>query len=426
LIRIAEIQEGSIAEELELQIGTRVVRINGEKVRDGIDLTFLLSDDYLELETVDPQGHRALYEIDREPGESVGIVPAPDPVRECANRCVFCFIDGNPEGVRPSLWIRDDDFRLSFSYGSYVTLTNLGDRGLQRLIDQRLSPLYVSVHTTDPELRVRMLQNDRAGLILEQLRTLTASGLDVHTQIVLCPEWNDGAHLDRTLQELGELGEGIRTVSVVPVGLTRFNLHRSVRLLTREEARRAVEQVEGVRRWAQAERGYGWAYAADELFLAAQESIPEEAYYDDGALTENGVGAVRRSLEDFEAGFPSLRPVKGVDRIRILTGQSMRAFFEERAPRIAEAMQARVEVHAVVNEFYGPTVTVAGLLAGQDLLRAVQGTSEEGDLILLPAETLNQEDLFIDSMRLEDFREAVAPAQVVPAYEMTEALRSLE
>jgi putative radical SAM enzyme (TIGR03279 family) len=426
VIRIAEIQEGSIAEELELQIGTRIVRINGEKVRDGIDLTFLLADDLLELETVDPEGRRAVFEIEREPGESVGIIPTPDPVRECANRCVFCFIDGNPEGVRPSLWIRDDDFRLSFSYGSYVTLTNLGDRGLQRLIDQRLSPLYVSVHTTDPDLRVRMLQNERAGLILEQLRTLTEHGLDVHTQIVLRPEWNDGVHLDRTLQALGALGEGIRTVSVVPVGLTRFNLHRSVRLLTQDEARQAIEQVERARRSAQTERGYGWAYAADELFLAAGQPIPEEAYYDDGALTENGVGAVRRALEDFEAGISELRPLDGIRRIRILTGKSMGAFFEERAPRIAQATQAQVEVFPVVNTFYGPSVTVAGLLAGQDLLGAVEGTVEAGDLILLPAETLNQEDLFIDSMRLEDFRAAVAPAQVIPAYELTEALRSFE
>ena len=161
MITIAEVERGSIAEELELRIGTRIVRINGAKVRDGIDLTFLLADGELELETVDPDGHRVIYEVDRDPGEPMGIVPAPDTVREGANKCVFCFIDGNPQGVRDTLWIRDDDFRLSFSYGSYVTLTNLGPRGLGRLVEQRLSPLYVSVHVTDPEVRVRMLKNDR-------------------------------------------------------------------------------------------------------------------------------------------------------------------------------------------------------------------------------------------------------------------------
>jgi putative radical SAM enzyme (TIGR03279 family) len=424
VIRIAEVQKGSIAEELELRIGTRVVRINGEKVRDGIDLTFLLADETLEIETVDPEGHRAVYEIERDPGESVGIVPAPDTVRECANKCVFCFIDGNPEGVRSSLWIRDDDFRLSFSYGSYVTLTNLGERGLARLVEQRLSPLYVSVHAADPDVRIRLLQNERAGLIMDQLRYLAGNGLEVHTQVVLCPEWNDGPHLDRTIRDLLELGEGIRTLSVVPVGLTKYNLNRPVRPLTPDEAARALDQVEAAREQAQARRGYGWAYAADELFLIAGRTVPPEPYYDDGSLTENGVGAVRRLLEDFDAGLPHLRPLDGVTRIRILTGRSMEPFFRERAPLLASAVGASVQVTGVTNGFYGPSVTVAGLLAGQDLLAAVQDPAP-GDLILLPAETLNQDDLFIDSLSLERFREAVAPARVLPAYEVTEALRDL-
>jgi putative radical SAM enzyme (TIGR03279 family) len=424
VIRIAEVQKGSIAEELELRIGTRVVRINGEKVRDGIDLTFLLADETLEIETVDPEGHRAVYEIERDPGESVGIVPAPDTVRECANKCVFCFIDGNPEGVRSSLWIRDDDFRLSFSYGSYVTLTNLGERGLARLVEQRLSPLYVSVHATDPDVRIRLLQNERAGLIMDQLRYLAGNGLEVHTQVVLCPEWNDGPQLDRTIQDLLELGEGIRTLSVVPVGLTKYNLNRPVRPLTPDEAARALDQVEAAREQAQARRGYGWAYAADELFLIAGRTVPPEPYYDDGSLTENGVGAVRRLLEDFDAGLPHLRPLDGVTRIRILTGRSMEPFFRERAPLLASAVGASVQVTGVTNGFYGPSVTVAGLLAGQDLLAAVQDPAP-GELILLPAETLNQDDLFIDSLSLQRFREAVAPARVLPAYEITEALRDL-
>jgi len=178
LVRIAQIEAGSIAEELELEIGTRIIRINGQKVRDGIDLTFLLADPELEIETVDPSGDSVVYEVELEPGESLGLVPAPDTIRECANKCVFCFIDGNPQGVRQSLWLRDDDFRLSFAYGSYVTLTNLGPKGLQRLVDQRISPLYVSVHATEPEVRRRLLVNERAGLIMDQLRFLLDGGLD--------------------------------------------------------------------------------------------------------------------------------------------------------------------------------------------------------------------------------------------------------
>jgi len=421
VIRIADIAEGSIAEELELRIGTRIVRINGEKVRDGIDLTFLLADPLLTLETVDPDGERLTFEVERDPGESMGIIPAPDTVRECANKCVFCFIDGNPEGVRDSLWIRDDDFRLSFTYGSFVTLTNLGPRGLERLVEQRLSPLYVSVHTTDPDLRSRMLKNDRSGLIMDQLRYLTDHGLEVHTQIVLCPEWNDGVHLDRTIEDLYRIGEGIRTLSVVPVGLTRFNIHRPVRPLTPEECGQAIDQVDAARKRALAEREYGWIYSADELFLAAGRSLPDDAYYDDASLLENGVGAVPHFLQELDHRIPELKPMEGIRRIRILTGTSMAPLIGARASALREATGAEVEIVPVRNEFYGPSVTVAGLLAGRDLLDAVPDP-REGDLVLLPAETLNQDDLFIDSLPLKDFRQALEPAVVRPAYEIPEAL----
>lgn len=429
MITIAQIEPGSLAEELELRIGTRIVRINGEKVRDGIDLTFLLADFELELETVSPDGQRVIYEIDREPGEPLGIVPSPDTVRECANECVFCFIDGNPKDVRPSLWIRDDDFRLSFTYGSYVTLTNLGPRGIDRLIEQRLSPLYVSVHATEPERRVRLLKNERAGMIMEQLQTLLDGGLEVHTQIVLCPEWNEGAHLDRTLEDLWGLGEGIRTVSVVPVGLTKYNVNRPVRPLLSSEAALAVDQVARFRTRAESERGYGWAYVADEMFLLAERAIPEQPYYDDGSLTENGVGAVRTFLDALDSAlaterFPDLGAAR---RVRILTGRSMAPWIQARAAQMSEVLGgAPVQVVEVVNQFYGELVTVAGLLAGEDLLAAVEAEGvQPGDVILLPAETLNQEDLFIDSLSLDAFRQRVAPAQVIPAYEISEALKAI-
>ncbi|NNL30364.1 MAG: DUF512 domain-containing protein, partial [Gemmatimonadetes bacterium] len=291
MVRIAEIEAGSIADELNLEIGSRVVRINGERVRDGIDLTYLLSDTDVELETVTPAGQTMIYEIEREPGDSVGIVPAPDTIRECANKCVFCFIDGNPKDARQTLWLRDDDFRLSFTYGSYVTLTNLGPKGLQRLVDQRISPLYVSVHATEPEVRERLLVNQRAGLIMDQLQMLLGGGLEVHTQVVLCPEWNDGEHLERTIEDLWALGPAIRSLSVVPVGLTKYNLNRPVRLLNAGEAQAAVERVDEARKRALAERSLGWCYAADEMYLIAGRKMPGSAYYDDGALYENGVGA---------------------------------------------------------------------------------------------------------------------------------------
>lgn len=428
MITIAEIEAGSLAEALELRIGTRVVRINGEKVRDGIDLTFLLADGELELDTVDPDGNRVIYDVERDPGEPMGIIPAPDTVRECANACVFCFIDGNPKDVRPSLWIRDDDFRLSFSYGSFVTLTNLGPKGLARLVEQRLSPLYVSVHTTDPDLRVRMLKNERSGLIMDQLRELLDGGLEVHTQIVLCPEWNDGAQLDRTMEDLWSLGEGIRTLSVVPVGLTKFNVNRPVRPLLPSEAHAALAQVETVRQRGLRERGYGWVYGADEMFLLAGEPLPDPTYYDDASLLENGVGAVRHFLDHLEEEMEDLPNLGPNRRIHLLTGQSMGPLLETQAGPLSRALGgAEVTVTAVTNEFYGPLVTVAGLLAGEDLLRAARalGPHQDGDILLIPGETLNQDDLFIDSLSLEQFKAELSPLTVIPAFEIPQGLRSI-
>lgn len=423
MVRIAEIESGSVAEDLHLEIGTRVVRINGQRVRDAIDLTFLLADTKLELETVDPHGQAVLYDIEREPGDSIGIIPAPDTIRECGNKCVFCFIDGNPKDVRQSLWLRDDDFRLSFTYGSYVTLTNLGPRGMERLVEQRISPLYVSVHATEPEVRKRLLVNDRAGLIMEQLRYLTDNGLDVHTQVVLCPEWNDEEHLDRSMEDLHGLGERVLSLSVVPVGLTKYNLGRPVRPLTRGEARAAIEQVDRFRETAMRDRGMGWCYAADELYLIAQKDLPEDAYYDDGALTENGVGALNGFIRGFDEGMRGVSELP-YRRLRLVTGRSMAPFFQERAAQLAEATRTEVEVVEVVNEFYGASVTVAGLLGGRDI-RARVGDTAADELLLLPAEALNADGLFIDSMPLHELTETLSPATVVTGYEITECLKSL-
>ncbi len=421
MVRIAEIEAGSIADELSLEIGTRIVRINGEPVRDGIDLTFLLADTDLELETVSPDGEEVLYQIEREPGTPVGIVPAPDTIRECANKCVFCFIDGNPKDARPTLWLRDDDFRLSFTYGSYVTLTNLGPKGLQRLIDQRLSPLYVSVHATEPEVRERLLVNKRAGLILGQLYDLISGGLEVHTQIVLCPEWNDGAHLDRTIEDLWNLGPGIRSLSVVPVGLTRYNINRPVRPLMPSEAGAAIDRVDQARERGFAKRDFGWCYSADEMYLIAGRPVPDAAYYDDGALYENGVGAIRRFVDGFDEGLATVPRFEG-RRIRLVTGLSMSPFLRERSGRLAAATGADIEVVEVRNQYFGESVTIAGLLGGQDILNAL-GEPRVGDIVVLPAEAINADDAFIDNLPKSELVEALAPAEIRSGYEVTEALR---
>jgi len=423
VVRIGEIGPGTIAEALELRIGTRILTVNGERVRDGLDFMFRTAEDEIEFEAIDPDGRSMVYQISRDPSERLGIVPARDKIRECANECVFCFIDGNPPDAREPLWLRDDDFRLSFTYGSYVTLTNLGPRGLQRLVDQRISPLYVSVHATNPAVRVRLLKNERAGLIMEQLTELLDAGLEVHTQVVLCPGWNDGAELDRTIRELYALGDGVLTLSVVPVGLTRYNLNRPVRLLEAGEAETAILWTEGVRRRALANRGHHWCYAADELFLIAGREVPPGRYYDDWPLLENGVGALRSLLDGFETGKDRLSPIDGVERVRIVTGTSMGPFFERMSPAIATRMKCTVDVLVVENRYFGPSVTIAGLLSGADILQAASGCTS-GDLVLLPGEALNDGGLFIDGVPLSEVAARLCPATVRSGVEVVETLTS--
>jgi NifB/MoaA-like Fe-S oxidoreductase len=245
--------------------------------------------------------------------------------------------------------------------------------------------------------------------------------MEVHTQVVLCPEWNDGVHLDRTIADLWEIGPAVRSLSVVPVGLTKYNVHRPVRLLTPEEAGAAIDTVNAARARALEERGEAWAYVGDEMYLIAGRELPSQAWYDEGALEENGVGAVRRVLTDLDAGIPSLPRFEG-RRIRIATGASMAPFFRERAAPIADATGAPVEVVEVVNDFYGSIVTTAGLLAGADVEAALRADLRPEDLLLIPAEALNADELFIDSKPLAEVRAALAPALVVPGHELIDTL----
>lgn len=420
MVKIAQVVPGSIAEELQLEIGSRIVRINGELVRDVIDYRFLEADALLEVEVANPTGESTIYEIEKDAGEGLGILPAPDAVRQCANKCVFCFVDGNPTGARRALHLKDDDFRLSFTYGSYVTLTNLGPRGFERLIEQRLSPLYVSVHATDPAVRQRMLGVELGGGIVEQLRQLTSAGLEVHTQIVLCPEWNDGAHLDRTIDDLWQLGTGVLSLSVVPVGLTQYNLNNPIRLLTEREAAQALRQIEGARTRSLRARGISWAYAADELFFAAGQPVPGPEYYDDWPLTENGVGAVRRFVDEFDAGIATLPALAG-RRVGIVTGTRMAEVIAPLARRMAAHTGAAVSVLGVVNTMFGETVTTAGLLPGQAIADTIRRNGSY-DIVLIPAEALNDDGVFVDDVALDTLRELFGTTRIVPGHQLIETL----
>ncbi|MGH7340542.1 MAG: DUF512 domain-containing protein, partial [Candidatus Rokuibacteriota bacterium] len=293
----------------------------------------------------------------------------------------------------------------------------------QRLIDQRLSPLYVSVHATEPAVRTRLLGVPRGGEIVRELGQLLDAGIEVHTQIVLCPGWNDGKHLDRTIEDLWKLGPRVLSLSVVPVGLTRYNLDRPVRMLTAEDASAAIGRVSHARDRALVKRGTGWIYAGDELFFIADEALPGSAYYDDWPLVENGVGAVRAFLDAFEQGIGALRSLAGL-RIGVVTGTRMAPLIRPLVERVNAHTGARAAVVAIENSYFGPTVNTAGLLAGVDVGSAL-AAGAAWDAVLVPAESLDDDARFIDDVPLADLEARLGPARVLTGHELTEALARL-
>ncbi len=425
MIRIAHIEPGSIADDLGLPVGLAILSINGQPVRDGLDLLFRQADEELVVETETAAGERLVYEIEKPPDEPLGIVPEPDKIRRCTNACPFCFVKGNPklDKLRAGLYVKDDDYRLSFLFGHYVTLTNLRPDDWERIFSQRLSPLYVSVHATDPEVRLAMLKNPRSAGIERDLDRLARGGIVVHAQVVLCPGVNDGRVLTRTIDDLYARGEAIRSLSVVPVGLTSYNADRGVRALTAEECRVTLADIDRARARALEERGTGWCYAADEIFLQAGLELPGREYFDDQDLESNGVGAISSLVERVRTGLSRL-PDLGGTRVVAVTGTSMGPSLERLARDIARRTGATVDTAITPNTLYGPGVTTAGLLSGEDHARALE-PYRHFDVALVSAHALDDRERFIDDVTLEDLRRRCGGLRVEPSYDLIDVLSAI-
>ncbi len=422
MIRVAGVEPDSIAAELSIPPGLAILRINGHEIRDGLDLMFYQAEDRLEVEAESLAGERFVYEIEKDADAPLGIVPEPDKVRRCTNACPFCFVKGNPkaEKLRPGLYVKDDDYRLSFLYGHYVTLTNLREPDWERISEQRLSPLYVSVHATDPEARLRMLKNPRSREIAAHLDRLARAGIEVHAQVVLCPGLNDGPILERTIADLYARGRAIGSLSIVPVGLTEFNADRGIRPLTPGDCSGALEQIDAIRRRAREERGFGWCYGADELFLQAGHDLPGPAYFDATELESNGVGAISYLTDRVRAGLPRAPRLDG-RRIVLVTGTSLGPSLARLGEEVARATGARVETESVTNTLYGPMVTTAGLLSGADHRSALAPYADH-DLALISAQALNDDDLFLDDMPLAALRAAYPKLEIWPSKDIIDVL----
>ncbi len=421
MIRVQAVAPDSLGAALELIPGTELLEVNGRHLEDFLDWEFLTADEQFVLRARLPSGQEVEYDVERPEGLPMGVMLEPPRIRRCANHCDFCFVDGNPQGMRQALYIRDDDYRLSFRYGNFATLTNLKPWDLERIVEYRLSPLYVSVHATDPVVRRWLLRNPEAPEVIPQLRWFVERGIAFHTQVVLVPGINDGQQLVRTLSDLYGLGPGVLSVSVVPVALTEFSKHALVRQPTREECRAALATVDDFAARAVADRGMPWCYGADDLYLQADAPLPPAEWYGDFEQRENGVGAVRYLQTRIQAARPALASEGWRDkRIGIVTGTAMGPLLPQVAADLTAATGAHFEILTLENTLFGPSVTTAGLLPGKAVLAALQGRTDL-DLVLLPAESVNDDLLFMDDLEAHDLA-AQLPVPVRLSYDFVDAL----
>ena len=419
MVRVTAVHPDSIAAELGLMPGTELLSVNGRAVEDFLDWEFLTADEEFLLHVRQPGGEEIEFDIERPLEEPMGVSLEPPRVRRCANRCDFCFVDGLPAGLREGLYIRDDDYRLSFRYGHFVTMTNLKEWDIERIIEYRLSPLYVSVHATDPVIRRYVLRNPMAPDIVPLMRQLAAHGIRFHTQVVMSPGVNDGKVLEATLADLYAFGDGVGGCSVVPVGLTEFSKHHLVREPTAGECRAAIELIDERAAIARRERGVTWAFGADELYNRAGVELPPEAAYGGFDQVENGVGAVRFLQRQVRQDAAELRGWAD-KRIGVVTGTGMGSPMPLVLEPLAQATGADFELLVVANTLFGPSVTCSGLLPGAAIQQALSGRHDL-DLALIPGESLNDDGLFMDDMSFS-LLDASVPVEVRASKHFSDAL----
>ena len=419
MVRVTRVLAGSIAEQIGIVPGTELLEVDGRPLEDFLDWEFLTADESFLVAARLPDGTAMEYDIERIDGEPLGLELAPPTIRRCANRCEFCFIEGLPKGLRKSLYIRDDDYRLSFAYGNFATLSNVKEKDIARILEYRLSPLYVSVHATPWEARKVLLNNSRVPNIVDQLTQLAEGGIQFHGQMVIVPGLNDGEVLEQSLTDLWNLDDAMMSVALVPVGVTQFSHLYNGKSMDRDNARVLLDAVH---RWevrALAERGDRWVYGSDELYLLAEQALPDVEHYGDFSQIENGVGAVTSLRQRVRDGLESLPRLDG-RRIGVVTGVSMAPLMPELLDQLHDATGATFVLIPMENTLFGPTTTTAGLLVGADIRRAL-ADRHDLDMALIPAECINDDGLFLDEESFITLRESL-PMPVFPSYDFVDAL----
>ena len=417
--KIARVEEGSIAWELGLEPGDSILAVNGHGMQDIFDYHYYIDDEYIEVEVLTRDGETVLLEIEKEEDEDLGlefVSSLMDQYHSCTNQCIFCFIDQMPPGMRETLYFKDDDSRLSFLQGNYITLTNMMEKDIERLVRYHLSPINISVHTTNPGLRCEMLHNRFAGDILDKIERFAAAGITMNSQIVLCKGINDGEELDRSIRELGSYLPFMESLSVVPVGLTKYREKlKKLELFGREDAKKVLNQIRGWQDHFRRTQGTTFVHASDEWFILAGEDFPDEAYYEGYGQLENGVGMMRLLIDEVRE---RLEELVGDERNReISIATAVLAY--PTICRLAEEVRDKypgitIHVYCIRNDFFGETITVSGLLTGQDIM-AQLADKNLGEVLFLPENVLRAgEEILLDDVSLAQISDSLqVPVNII-------------
>lgn len=388
---VSSVEDGSIAEELEIEAGDELLSIDGQKMLDMIDYGFYCKSELLTLEIKKTNGEIEEIELEKDYDEDLGIVfesAVFDKIKPCLNKCIFCFVDQQPKGLRDTLYIKDDDYRLSYLQGTYITLTNLKDEDKQRISRMHLGPFYVSVHTTNPDLRVKMLRNPNASKIMENLNWFKDNEIPFHAQIVLCPDVNDGVELDRTLKDLSTLGENLLSVAIVPVGITQYREDNILKQVTPEVAKQTIEIASK----------YKKVCCSDEFFLLAEKDIPSTDYYGNFCQLDDGVGAIRALIDDFDSYELPDELSEPLD-FAFATSYAGKDAIEYVSKRLNRIKNIKTSVYPVKSNYWGQNITVAGLITSQDLINTIKDI--KSDYIVVPGVMLKPyTDSFLDGETL--------------------------
>lgn len=417
---ISKVYPDSIAEEMEIEPGDKLLSINGTEVKDIIDYKYLMAEEYIEIEIEKKDGEVWTLEIEKDYQEDLGVdfeVSIMDKARSCCNNCLFCFIDQLPKGMRESLYFKDDDSRLSFLQGNFVTLTNMKDEDIDRIIRYRISPINVSVHTTNPELRIKMLNNRFAGNIYERLEKLAKADITMNCQIVSVPGVNNGDELIKTVTDLFKLYPSIQNVAVVPVGITKYRRGLAeLQKYDKESARQELQRVAELQKEFIKATGNPFVRLSDEFYVVAEEEIPEEDFYGEYEQLEDGIGMIRIFRDSIEKNLPELKKTeKG--SFTLVTGESGYNEIKAAADKINAANNnINIEVVKILNKFFGETITVAGLTTGSDIISQLS-QREVNDNILIPRNMLKSgERVFLDDISIEDIEKALGRKVIICCY----------